>query len=252
MKQHIKTLLDYFKEELLELDNTYSWAIPNIHGFTYSQTQGYAANVALKHFFHEKWHTSDIAGQKNLARTIVIDWGQVKANRDETLDRHAEDAQKPSPALPLKGVASYSKILSIVNYNCYAIYDARVAACLNAIQVNRGEKKLGQKLPSQGLAFHYVPGRNNITGNTVKKCGFSQEKSFKRKALVESGWQSMERDECYRIYLDTLHTCLQHLHEDQCYSRFQLYDLEMTLFSNAEKECLKALNNLQPPQILVE
>lgn len=253
MEQHIKTLLEYFKEELLGLDDSYSWPIPNIQGFDFSQVRSYAANVALKHFFHEKWHAADISGRKRLARVIVVDWGQVKGNLDETLDRHAEDAQRINPNLPLEGVASYSKILSIVNYNRYAIYDARVAACLNAIQVNRGEKKPGEIIPAQGLAFHYVPGRNNITGNTVKKCGFSQEKSFKRAVLVESGWQSMKRDECYRIYLDTLKTCLQHLREeDQRYNCFKLYDLEMVLFSNAEKECLEALNNLQTLQTTVE
>lgn len=242
LRPEIQSLVEYFESELPELGMTYSWGIPNISGFEQSGKSSYVANVALKKFFHQKWKKCSTPNERlALVRTIVRDWGQVRSNRDETLRFYAENANTKNPELPLKGVASYSKVLSIVDPDRYAIYDARVAACLNALQINRGQKNENQILPQQGLAFHYVPGRNNITGNSIKKVGFSQEKAFQRKALEAAGWNSIKRDDCYSEYLETLATCLQHLRQRQQFREILLCDLEMTLFCKAEKECKKAL-----------
>lgn len=135
-----------------------------------------------------------------------------------------------SPATPLKGVASYSKIFAIADMKKYAIYDARVAVCLNAIQWNSNIHK--------GIAFNYIPGRNNVTGHARKKIGFAYNDHFKTKNLVKAGWQRVQRDKTYRVYLDTLNECLKHFRE------YSLYDLEMVLFSNAEKECVRAMSTV--------
>ena len=101
----------------------------------------------------------------------------------------------------------------------------------NQIQWNAGLRK--------GVAFNYVPGRNNVTGNAKEKVGFAYQKEFKVKNLVGSGWERVRRDDTYIRYLSTLKECLTHFPE------YKLYDLEMVLFSNAEIECIKAMNSLE-------
>lgn len=141
-----------------------------------------------------------------------------------------EEVEKESPSTPIKGVASYSKVFAITNLNIYAIYDARVAVSLNAIQWNANLK--------EGVAFNYIPGRNNITGNTEKRIGFAYQDQFKVRNLIKIGWIGLKRDETYSYYLDTLRECLKH------FPKFKLYDLEMVLFANAEKECTEAMKSL--------
>jgi len=110
-------------------------------------------------------------------------------------------------------VASYSKLFSIARPEAYAIYDARVAACLNAVQINGGIRR--------GIAFNCLPGRNNVVGNTVTKRG---------------NWVLIKRDETYSRYLDLLETCRAKL------PGYDLPRLEMALFANAEAECQRAMD----------
>jgi len=49
----------------------------------------------------------------------------------------------------------------------------------------------------------------------------------------------MQRDETYSCYICILEQCLKHL------LKFNLYDLEMILFANAEKECEKTRKSQQ-------
>jgi hypothetical protein len=53
----------------------------------------------------------------------------------------------------LQGVATWSKILAVQNPNRYPIYDARVAASLNAIQLASDIKEL--------MLFPQVPSKNS-------------------------------------------------------------------------------------------
>ncbi|BEV72980.1 hypothetical protein THUN1379_24620 [Paludibacterium sp. THUN1379] len=228
---HLSTFIDYFQQALPRLKERYVWTIPDdLPGFPDAGKQGYEPNVALKRFFHQAWLRADSARKLELAVDVVIKWGGVRANQPETLARYVQEADKAQPELSLKGIASFSKILSIVAPDRYAIYDARVAACLNALQINRGV--------TAGLAFHYVPGRNNVTGNVAKQCGFTLMSVFKREQLVSRGWQSMRSQDCYQTYLDTLQACLPHL------PGYQLHDLEMLLFASAEIECRRAMDSL--------
>jgi len=161
---------------------------------------------------------------------IVSDWGGVRGNKPETLSSYIKVAESSDPSTPLKGIASYSKILSIVAIDKYAIYDARVAACLNAVQFNYGIKK--------GMAFNYVDGRNNIIGHVGKKIGFVYQNQFTIKELVTKGWEAVKPDFTYSKYLTTIKTCLSD------FPNYNLFDLEMALFAKAEQECSAALNSI--------
>lgn len=227
MDECIEALVDYFTDELPRLRVSYQWKIPKINGFHLSGEKGYAPNVELKKYFNKLWLNSSYDERLDLAKKVVSDWGGVKSNQLETLRSYIDELETKAPATPLKGVASYSKIFSIMNMERYAIYDARVAACLNAVQFNFGVKN--------GLAFNYISGRNKTTGDATKKIGFVYQESFKIKSLVSSGWNRIQINETYQIYLDVLQRCLTHL------PKYKLYDLEMVLFANAEEECAKAM-----------
>ncbi|MEP1382384.1 MAG: hypothetical protein ABJK64_01180 [Paraglaciecola sp.] len=78
-------LVEYFKEELPKLVDSYTWKIPNIEGFSKSAEKGYLANVELKKYFNRMWNGSNTEGKLKLAKIIVSDWGGVKANPHNTL-----------------------------------------------------------------------------------------------------------------------------------------------------------------------
>ncbi len=90
----------------------------------------------------------------------------------------------------------------------------------------------------KGVAFNYIPGRNNITCNSGKKSSFAYSKQFTTRGLIRNEWKMVKRDETYKVYLDTLNECLKYFKD------YSLYDLEMVLFSNPEKECIKAMNSV--------
>lgn len=231
----INLLCQFFKKEVPNLQHSYSWKIPQIDNFTQSGETGYQANLALKEHLKNLWEKAKSNDEKlKIATIIVSDWGGVRANRPKTLRRHVSTALQINPSTPLQGVASYSKILSIVNPNRFAIYDSRVAACLNAIQINAGHRN--------GLAFNYVSGRNNIIGNTAKKSGFTQDIRFSTRTLVQSGWTPIKKLNTYSKYLETLEDCLKQL------PNYSLASLEMVLFSNAERECIQAMTSAKNPK----
>ena len=225
--QAVMVLNRYFKSELPKLEDSYSWKIPMIYGFSGSGKSGYKENVMLKRYFHRQWNGCNRKDREKLSKIVVSDWGGVRNNKKETLLSYVAEAESKTPRTPIKGVASYSKIYSITDLKKYAIYDARVAVSLNAVQWNHNVKK--------GIAFNYIPGLNNVTGNALKKIGFVYDDRFKVKKLTESGWQSVKRDLTYEVYLKCLKKCLE------SFPKYKLYDLEMVLFANSEIECNKAM-----------
>jgi len=230
MNTVIKCLVTYFKTQLPLLEQSYQWKVPAIEGFSDLGQNRYIANVALKKYLQAQWLVSDTPTKYDLAKIIVSDWGGVKGNKASTLIGYVHELSKARPDLPLKGIASYSKIFSIADMTKYAIYDARVAVCLNAVQYNGGL--------TSGLAFNYIDGRNNTTGNATTKTGFAYVPAFKVASLISKGWQPIAKNDTYQIFLETLKECLKHL------PQYNLYDLEMVLFANAEKESVKAICGL--------
>lgn len=224
----VSTLCTFFRREVPRLPLTYDWKIPEIEGFAKSGERGYQQNLDLKAYLNQQWASASSACRFQLAKVIVSDWGGVRGNRTATLERYVTAVSEQAPSTPLQGVASYSKILSIARPDKFAIYDARVAGCLNAVQINAGIRR--------GVAFNYVPGRNNVVGNTATKLGFTQDARFSVKVLVKSGWSLIKRDQTYTRYLEILSLCLEKL------PNYNLASLEMALFTNAECECQLAMD----------
>jgi hypothetical protein len=235
LKQTINALCQFFRREVPRLTDTYDWKIPRIVGFPQAGESGYQPNLALKKHLKMLWDNAPGDERVEIAQIIVSDWGGVRSNRQETLENYVSAISKPVPPTPLQGVASYSKIFSIVCPERFAIYDARVAACLNALQVNAGIEK--------GVAFNYVAGRNNVVGNVAKKSGFTHDVRFSTKRLVQSGWLRIKRDQTYAKYLELLASCLNLLPD------YNLASLGMALFASAECECKRAMTERIDPTI---
>lgn len=240
MNTTIEALCVYFKKELIKLETNYHWSVPKIGGFNPSGKSNYEQNVQLKHHFHKRWSQATSMEDKLLiAKDVIAKWGGVRNNKDSTLEKYIARIDRMADTdgqleMPLQGVASYSKLYSIVDMKRFAIYDARVAACLNAVQYNYSVGK--------GTAFNYVPGRNNIVGHAGKKIGFVHQTDFQKKKLLTMGWESVSGKDTYNRYLDTLHSCLKEIDQPANKTSYHLHDLEMVLFANAETECSKAMS----------
>ena len=96
----------------------------------------------------------------------------------------------------------------------FAIYDARVAISLNAIQLLSKSKT--------GVVFTYLTGRNNAL--TI----FRNSEPTKTKNLIKNGWQEIQKNDCYSIYLNYLKIV------NSYFPTSKLYELEMSLFADAE------------------
>ena len=150
-----------------------------------------------------------------------------------TLKRHRERAEGADHSAPFAGVSSYSKILSLVDPERYAILDARVVVALNAIQVLAGT--------SDGLAFPCIAGRNNITGNQRMKRGFAMCPRYSVGTLVQvRRWQRVERPRAYHVYTDLLCRC-----RAQSSAVPSFFQLEMALPSQAEALAIRVEPTLE-------
>jgi len=215
---HYCVLMRFFNKSLPCLKTEYRW-----------QGRGYAETVQEKLVLTHNWKKATTPTERSaVARQVIVEWGGIKTISSGTLSRHAESTMTPSIHAPFSGIASYSKLLAIAYPERYAIYDSRVSACLNALQINAGL--------SAGVAFNYAPGRNNVIGNPISNRGFTQQHEFKVKTLKKNGWKRVTRDGTYSLYLRTLRCCLEDIS-----GGYSLQDLEMALFANAEIECEKAM-----------
>ena len=216
--------------------SSYKWQVPKT-SFNNEQMDfggtNFEANVQLKLFLNRCWH-EDAGTQKKIVKWIISDWGGIRGNKESTLEKyHALSLQK-HPETPLNGIASFSKVLAIVDPFKYAIYDARVAVSLNAVQMICSA--------CSGEAFPYLPGRNNITGNwdPKKPRGFSKNSAASIKTLLSPpyNWNKIPSNSAYARYLKILNSISGNIN-------VPLYELEMTLFSQAEALALKAIPSLR-------
>jgi hypothetical protein len=120
-------------------------------------------------------------------------------------------------ASDLKGVATWSKILTVRNPNYYAIYDARVAASLNAIQLISAIK--------EPIFFPQVPSRNSKISNFQKWISRRFPKAIR-----------VSRNRAYREYVSLVGAVARNS------GLASPDEVEMILFANAETLVLKLIN----------
>jgi hypothetical protein len=199
-------------------------------GFDYNgYTTDEVRNKGLKYHLAEVWAVADNAKRRELGEWIIRDWGRIKGNKADTIDRHVALANEIDPVTPFAGIASYSKILSIKDPNRFAVFDARVAYALNAIQLcqTAGLQDLGRF-----LVFPCPPGQNREISGEGKKPGYMD--LLGRSVLVRRGFTFVEKSDSYQTYLRLLRLASEKLRNRT------ILDIEMELFGKVIHFCERA------------
>ena len=201
----------YFRSALPVLRATYNWdfKLKNLPDKTYlpSGDSSYSRSRDVRDYIH-----SAISSGSQFSRDLQIwyvrDWGRVRRNKQETLEFYIESPEEELFSLGARGVASWSKILSVRNPSRYAIFDARVSIALNSLQYKFEveDPVLFPQLPSQNKSF--VAGAQAA----IKKSKFFS---------LDAG------NSFYQHYLEILKECVR------CDKSMDIQDAEMVLFSNA-------------------
>ncbi|GEM_PF-2748526 len=175
--------------------------------------------ISLKIFLQNEWERAEKEnnhGNKlKLAHWIIKDWGGVIRNNPVTIENHLSIADQldrtiTTKDVPLMGIASSSKIFTLKDPKKYAIYDARVAAALNAILK---ESKHATKIKY----FPHIASRNKVIKEFIDN--FDKNADF------------IERSKTYSEYLNLLNKL------KEIFKGYEIYHFEMTLFAKAVDLC---------------
>jgi hypothetical protein len=158
-----------------------------------------------------------------IAKWVVNEWGGIRRNKRKTIQRYIKQSELVTPPTPFKGISTYSKIYAIAKPQTFAIYDSRVAASLNALQMLEGASS------GDRLAFPYRKGRNR----TITRF----QKRFNLARLERDGWRPIKPAEAYRVYLSVLRLGEKGADAETLQKR------EMLLFAMADRLCEQALIN---------
>lgn len=142
----------------------------------------------------------------------VRGWGGVNGNKESTLILYVESTDSELFKLRAKGIATWSKILSVRDPSTYAVFDARVSLALNSLQKKYkvDDPVLFPLLPSQNRSF--------VRDATVKIKG----SEFFTKA-VDSDF--------YLQYIGLLKNATKNM------KNVGIQDAEMILFTKSEELC---------------
>lgn len=216
-----KVLSDLARTHLQKSNDWYQWR--NINptklplGIKLIEGNQYEQNVQLKLDLNQQFQEANEETRYRLTHYYIAIWGGIKTNRKETLWKYAVTSSEELIKLGEQGVASWSKALCIRNPERYAIYDARVATALNALQVlNEIEYPIFYPIGSS---------RNNAIQLAKPKL---------RAHAQRFNWCNAGAN-FYSNYNSLLSNCAAELGTKQ-------YTLEMLLFSRAPYLALRLLN----------
>jgi len=212
MKKLESLILDYYQKNKHKLINEYKWKvdkskIPSIILLN-NDDQNFRLNLELKKQLTSKFGISNKKIKNELIHYYIYHWGGIHSNHKKTLKKYYNSNPKDLICLGHKGIASWSKALTVHDYNKYAIFDARVSAALNCIQINNNEAFL----------FPILPSRNNKI-----KC-FNNKIKYIAK---ERKWTVVPRNQFYRNYLRLLNNVSKK-------ADVTIAHIEMCLFAFAE------------------
>lgn len=193
-------------EPLLADVDSFSWVLPKDCPVSFSRDgTSLEQNLALRQELNRTWNT-DNRRRIELAVWYVRAWGGVRRTGDQTITRYVEGF----PNLPnrMSGISSWSKIATISDPAKYAIYDARVAFSLNAIQ----KLSIGSIIES----FPVPPGQNATIEPAARSLGFERVRT-----------RTMRKP--YERYLEIIHSA----------DGWTMQKTEMALFATAIKLATK-------------
>jgi hypothetical protein len=179
-------------------------------------------NIELRYHLKTCWANADAPERTRLATWIIKYWGGIGANNQETIDAYVAMADTRDPTTPFRGVSSYSKVLSMRDPDKFAIYDARVAASLNAIQLIL---RLQGGSSVHFLAFPTPKSRNN---EVQRFC-----EMFPSTILTDKyGFQRVPDDRAFSVFLELLGELKMEMKS--------ILQVEMELFARCEDFCCAA------------
>lgn len=179
----------------------------------------YTKNVALKLALNKKWLAAEDDGKNEIIKYYISTWGGIHGNSQENIKRYSNSDPSTLISLGTNGVASWSKALCIYDPHKYAIFDARVSASLNALQILA--RSTNPKL------FPVLTSRNK----TIVKANSKFENMAN-----EEAWPRINDNEYYSRYLSLLKDVKSKIHNVNA----KIYTIEMLLFSKAEELVKKA------------
>lgn len=222
-------LFDFSEKLLREGTDWYDWAfnwkrLPP--GIREPDGNCYEKNVALKKALTEDWQKNgDATRRQELERFYIVVFGGVRTNAPETLNEYFSNTDAQNIARGSQGIASWSKALTVRDFKRYAIYDARVAAALTALQIIYRVSK-----PQR---FPLLPSRNRLIAESTP--ALKQWARDKRWAACSPSF--------YEDYLALCRTTASRLKSEGNNPDAEIYSIEMMLFAHAEqlvKDAVKA------------
>lgn len=232
-RMNIKSaLLDFSKENIGNLSSTYKWPINLDHlpiQLNISGDGSYEKNIDLRFQLHSSYLSSETFEEKySLIKWYIYNWGGVKTNNQKTLELYTSSSPQELIERGAQGIASWSKALSIINPTEYAIYDARVAMSINALQI----------IYDIDSHEYYPPllSRNK----TINSCKEQIKTTIKQ-------WKKAKDTDFYQNYLNLLKEVANDLGNNVTH-----HDIEMLLFAYAEELALLAVEQVYAQNKLSE
>lgn len=220
-----QALLKFSKENIENLNSIYTWPINLEHlpvNLNISGNNLYAKNIDLRFQLNAAYLNSITFEDKyNILKWYIYNWGGVKTNNQQTLELYTSSLPQELIERGSKGIASWSKALSIINPVEYAIYDARVAMSLNALQIINDVHN--------PLYFPPLSSRNTQINSCQKQIQLTVKK-----------WKKTQDQEFYQDYLNLLKKVANDLEKDASH-----HEIEMLLFAYAEELALLAAEHVK-------
>jgi len=227
--KHVDTSLTHFFDEALpSISEDYRWppkgkpADCPFDGYQSAGSSNLETVLHQRRFLASLWAV-DPTQRLRIASWVIRDWGGVRGNAPETIRRYASTDSGELIGAGITGIASWSKVLAVADPCRFAIYDARVAVSLNAIQLVYGGNQLHHGFP-------LLPSQNK------------RIVAFGKRLRQRADWMDASALQpaasAYQSYLDHLH------YQAKC--RGESLDwqiLEMALFSHAERLLERAVPN---------
>lgn len=139
----LSTLIAEFVQQKLNQNNQneiYGWAVNGNFlpdGIVIQGTNNLELNLSLKHSLHRAWINAENNQQRrgDLIQYYISIWGGIRGNSAQTMNIYRNADSDTLISRGLTGIASWSKALVLHNPDSYAIYDVRVVAAINYLQL---------------------------------------------------------------------------------------------------------------------
>jgi len=216
------------KDNVNSANDWYSWRAINEsklpEGLSLPQGNQYKKNLALKTQLTAKLGAvTDHEERKQLLKYYISTWGGIHGNSDETLNKYTRSTSEELKAMGSHGIASWSKALCIHDPGKFAIFDARVSASLNALQIIKSIE--------DAQLYPVLTSRNNVIKKGIK---------FIKAIAKKDAWDIAPECGFYDTYLGYLKRAASSLDKDMGVS---VATIEMLLFSKSEELVKKAFPN---------